>query len=420
VAAIAVGVSVSADPPDTNPSTAPIPVLPVETAAKSLVANVSFDTRLSATPVSAEVTYGPAHSRIGDPPLLRVAVLDENGVVLDEYDSWHPLWAFVEDAAGDESRIILEEASGKFIVPFDRDAVTMTIVDTPLAQEVAEVDLTGAIADFCADNPTDPSCRVADLAVSRVEATSVPVLSLVGETGAVTVETDVTNLGPSTPMDAEVSYTVTADPGVSVSPTTGSSDHDLTLNETETDTRSYDVSCLEPGLHDVTLTSSIAPSQPADVDLVPGNNTASEVISIDCVVPITINIKPGGSPSPINVSVRNGSIPVAMLTTAAGEYGNPVAFDATRIIPTTARFGKSTTILAAGGAVARHGRGHISDSLELNDVTRDGDLDMVIQFFAPINTGLVQGDTEACVLGEFQAGAQRLRFWGCDDVKVIR
>ena len=44
---------------------------------------------------------------------------------------------------------------------------------------------------------------------------------------------------------------------------------------------------------------------------------------------------------------------------------------------------------------------------------------MVIQFQAPADTGLVLGDTEACVLGDVVVGSDVFRFWGCDDVKVI-
>jgi len=409
----------SADPPDTDPTTAPVPVIEPETDEKSLIAHVAFDDRTAVTPVSAEVRFGRSHSHIGDPPLLRLLIEDADGTVLNQLNAWHPLWAFTEASDGSEQRIILDAAQGSFIVPFDRDAATMTIVDVPLGEEVAEVDLTDAIRDFCTDNPTDPSCRIADLAVTRVEATSVPDLALVGETGDITVETDVTNLGPSTPVDATVTYAVTADPGVTVAPTTGTSEHTLDLDEEETDSRDYSVTCDEPGLHDITFTSTVAPSHPADVDPEVGNDEGSETVTVDCVVPITINIKPGGSPSPINVSVTNGSVPVALLTTAAGEYGNPVAFDATLVDAASTLFGERSTVLDGDGAVARRGRGHVEDALELDDDTRDGDLDMTIQFLAPDDTGLAAGDTEACVLGEFTTGGSTLRFWGCDDVVVI-
>lgn len=416
---LAVGLLASADPPDTNPSTAPIPDLPVETDAKALIATVAFTSQTDATAISSEVRYGAAHSRLGDPPLLRVKILSDNGSVLDEYNSWHPLWAFVEDSSGEESRIILDEAEGSFIVPFDRDATSMVIVDVPLNEEVVEVDLTEAIGEFCVDNPTDSSCRVADLAVSRVAVTAQPTLSLIGATGSITVETDVTNLGPTEPMDATATHVATSDPGITVTPVSGETTHDLDVGEVDTVSREYDMTCDEPGLKDVTFTSSIAPTHPADIDLQSHNDSAGTTVTIDCVVPVTINIQPGGSPNTVNVTARRGSIPVAVLTTAEGEYGNPVAFDAGTVDAASARFGAASTILAGDGATPRNGRGHLEDALELDDVTEDGDVDMVIQFVGPGDTGLTTADTEACLAGEYTSGSETYRFWGCDAVRPI-
>lgn len=412
------GLQASADPPNTDPGTAPIPAVPALASSKSLVAVVNFDDRDTAVPVTAEVRYGPAHSHLGDPPLLRLQVLDSAGAVLGEYNAWHPLWAFVEAADGSESRIILDQAEGRFVVPFNRDATVMTVTDIPRLEQVAAVDLTAPIRSFCVTNPTDPSCRVADLAVTAVTPTVVPAVALVGSSSQIKIETSLANLGPTTPMDAVVSYSVTAAPGVSVSPLTGTSEHTLSSSLTQKTLRDYDVACTQPGLHAITFTSSIAPSHPADIDLAPANNTATAVVTVDCVVPVTININPGASPNPINSSLRNGSTPVAVLSTAAGQFGNPVAFDASTIDAALTRFGARARILGGGGAVARAGRGHLEDALEPNDTTRDGDVDMTIQFVAPIDTGLVPADTEACVLGTFRVGSDQYRFWGCDSVRV--
>ena len=74
----------------------------------------------------------------------------------------------------------------------------------------------------------------------------------------------------------------------------------------------------------------------------------------------------------------NGAIPVAILTTSAGEYGLPLAFDATTIDPVSVRLGLSDTVwFETGGATPRHNRGHVEDSYELDEVTQDGDNDMV-------------------------------------------
>jgi len=155
---------------------------------------------------------------------------------------------------------------------------------------------------------------------------------------------------------------------------------------------------------------------PADFDPVSGNNAATMSVTVECVVPVVINIKPGGFPNAINL---NGTAPVAVLTTQADEYGLPLAFDATRIDPLSVRFGpRSVVFSGTGGATAVHGTGHAEDSWELDEQTRDGDLDLVLQFRVA-DSGLTTSSTEVCVRGTFVGtdGASHL-FFGCDSVKV--
>jgi hypothetical protein len=52
-------------------------------------------------------------------------------------------------------------------------------------------------------------------------------------------------------------------------------------------------------------------------------------------------------------------------------------------------------MLSGGGASEIHGEGHLERSYELDERTRDADLDMVLHFRAA-DTGLKVGDTEAC------------------------
>jgi hypothetical protein len=57
-------------------------------------------------------------------------------------------------------------------------------------------------------------------------------------------------------------------------------------------------------------------------------------------------------------------------------------------------------------------------SYELDEKTRDGDLDMVLQFRVD-DSGLTTSSTEACVKGRFAgAGGAVREFFGCDSVKV--
>ena len=127
--------------------------------------------------------------------------------------------------------------------------------------------------------------------------------------------------------------------------------------------------------------------------------------------------KPHSHPNSVNLK---SSVPLAVLTTMAGEYGTPLDFDATAIDPNSVRFGPGSVVFSeSGGAAESHGRGHIEDSYELDEVTRDGDSDMVLHFRAG-DSGIQAGDTEACVKGTWLDGqAQPHKFFGCDSIRIV-
>ena len=133
------------------------------------------------------------------------------------------------------------------------------------------------------------------------------------------------------------------------------------------------------------------------------------------MVPVAINIQPGGFPNSLNLS---GQAAVAVLTTEAGEYGLPLAFDATTIDPLSVRFGPASVLAGpSGGAPEIHAAGHIQDARELNEKTRDRDLGMVLHFRVA-DSGMTLADVEACVIGTFTTTAGTFTFYGCDSVKV--
>ena len=104
--------------------------------------------------------------------------------------------------------------------------------------------------------------------------------------------------------------------------------------------------------------------------------------------------------NPLNLT-SDGVIPVAVLTTEAGEYDLPVAFHATQIDPLSGRFGPEAIVIAGGGAQEAHELGHLEDAIERSDeVTSDGDLDMVLHFGTQLSE-LTGAETEACVRGTF-------------------
>lgn len=226
--------------------------------------------------------------------------------------------------------------------------------DTP----VVEADLTEAVHDFCVDNPDDEDCVVADLAVTAVTAVDPPPLVLVGTPAAMTVRTVMANNGPDSPVDSHVTRIASSTPGVTVTPASVEQDEDaLAVDVPRTLDQGYTTTCDQPGAASVTFTSTIATTHPADVDPNPANDVGALSVPVDCAVPVTVNIKPGGDPNSVNIGPRGNDIPLAVLTTAAGEYGNPLAFDATTIDALSARFGTRATVLGGMGSAETHSTG---------------------------------------------------------------
>lgn len=268
---------------------------------------------------------------------------------------------------------------------------------------------------------------VADLKISSFKVLSPPDQILIGQTLNVTLETVAANDGPSSPMDATLSRTASAPAGASISPTASTATVTaLAKGSPQTVTEAYAIQCAQPGSHTFDFTTEIKPANAADTDPNSSNNKRTTSLKLDCVVPVAINIKPGSNPNSINLNDAN--VPVAVLTTKAGEYGLPLDFDAQRIDPLSVRFGQknATFAVASKGGSEVHQRGHLEDAFERAatpdgaEKVKDGDTDMVLHFDAP-QTGLTSGDTEACVKGEFvDSSGNRYRFFGCDAIRPVK
>jgi hypothetical protein len=260
---------------------------------------------------------------------------------------------------------------------------------------------------------------VADLAVTDTTIHG-PLEVLVGQSASVDLDVAVANGGPSSPMDTRVALSATADPGLSVTPATASKDVPaLAVGTPRTTGFDATVTCAAPGAKTVTLTAAIAPKNAADSDPVAGNNQRTSELTIDCVVPIKINVRPGSSPNPINL---NTDAVLAALTTRAGEYGLPIAFDATKIDVSKTRWAVRSQLFdtaTPSGAQEMHGKGHPEDSYELDEKTRDRDLDLVLHF-KPAASGLTSGTTEGCLKGKYVSpGGAIYTFFGCDSVRIV-
>ena len=257
-----------------------------------------------------------------------------------------------------------------------------------------------------------------DIAVVSLNAVGPALDPVVGGSTTKDLTATITNSGPSGPVDALVAFTATSDPGVSVViVSTPSPISALGIGESRTAGQTARITCDAPGTHAITFEATAAPDEVATTDPSPDNNAASEPVTVECLVPVAVNIHPGSSENPMNVR-SGGVVPVAVLTTEAGEYGLPMAFDATSIDVDTVRFGSVDALQSGSGAPAGHKRGHREDSLELDEVTYDGDTDLVLHF-STAATAIDPGTTEVCVRGTFQHGGSTYQFIGCDQIDLV-
>ncbi|WP_329379950.1 hypothetical protein OG625_13940 [Streptomyces sp. NBC_01351] len=398
---------------DPDPTTIPLPLMDDDDPAKAVVARVTFASRTQATVDRTSVSLQRAHTHIGDPPILKLSLTDVDGQVIDRMNAWSPLWAY---SHGDRERVDIKAGgSGSFIVPFSPALSTMTITDSALNRDVVTVDVKPAIRAFCVSHPSDPDCLESDLSVDAVEPRA-PLFAVLGKPVTVTVASTVSNAGPDGPTDARVERTVTAGTGVTVTPDTPeTTEVALAVGTPQRLEKTYTVTCTQPGARTLDFTTAVAPERASVIDPQEANNRRTTRLTVDCAVPITINIQPGSTRNPVNL---NGAVlPVAALTTRAGEYGNPIAFNATGIDAASLRFASPSVLLLGGGVPEIHSRIHPENSLEPDEVTRDGDTDAVLHF-RPRSDALTPTDTSGCVLGRFAGPSGPLSFYGCDSVTI--
>jgi len=242
-------------------------------------------------------------------------------------------------------------------------------------------------------------------------------MGVLGQALTVGVSSTVANLGPDGPVDADLTQTAIGSAGVTVTPASRAIDVDeLAVGTPATVSGSYSVTCTAPGAQLVTVISAVVPEKSKVVDLVATNNSKAATFAIDCAVPVTINIKPGSLTNPVNPAESN--IPIGVLTTRAGEYGNPLAFNSTTIQPLTIRLGTRTTLVATNtGAPEVHRKIHPENVFELNESTRDTDTDVIVHFDSPA-VPVTVGTTELCVRGRFGPGGGKT-FFGCDRMLTV-
>jgi uncharacterized repeat protein (TIGR01451 family) len=306
------------------------------------------------------------------------------------------------------------------------DTITLTVAVNPSMVFEGRTSLSNT-ADAASDTPdpdlsnnsaTEETSVVAetDLDIERFEAVDAPDEILVAEDVAITLEKDVSNHGPSWPVNTRVTVEATAPADSTVSPAMATQDVLIPALDTPVSvTEEFTVNCGAASHHDWTFENSIEPTDANTTDPDLSNNTAVLELEIECVVPVVINFKPGSDPN--SEQRLKGTAAVAILTTSAGEYGTPLDFDASLIDPLSVRFGPPGVFDdPALGATEQHGQGHLEDSLELDEVTMDGDTDMVLHFKMQ-DAGFAGSETEACVKGAYTDETGTHQFFGCDTIR---
>lgn len=402
----------------TDPTAEPIPEYDVDIDAKAFVLETEFTSREEAALRMAEVRKELARAHIGNPPLLRFDLIDRHGTLLASMNQWHPLWHLVWN--GDRERLVVRESAvGRFAIPFIREATELVVIDIPLEREVLRGDLAAAVKAFCETEPDDPDCEVADLAISELDADTSPPFVLLGGEGSLEIGAKIANLGPSTPVDALVSLELNTGGGVVLS----SQEVDVEVlgvgvgSPAQMQT-SVPIQCVLPGFHAVEVVARVAPLDAFVVDFEASNDEATATLVVDCATPVAVNIHPGSSRNPINTTADQ--VPLALLTTQAGEYQTVIDFDATTVVDSSVRFGTQDVVTQGGGTAPIHASGHREDARELDERTRDGDTDLLLHP-ALVGSGLDVGAVEGCVRGLYQLDpGTQASFYGCDAVDVIR
>src|SRR5215216_2172739 len=284
-----------------------VPEFDFNNANKSMVVLLNFTSLNKAEFVGVGVSYGPPHSNIGNPPLLRVQIYDYNGTIIQQLNYWHPLFALEFQEDGKEYLKILPNAVGRFVFPFDPNAALMKVSylhhegsNNTWAEEVTSVELRRPIPSFCDQFRNDPDCKSSDLAVVDVSTANgrQPQLPIpIRNSTDVTVQTTVTNNGPDKPIDATLSSrTITTRPGsdgggVIVTPAAGATPNEngatttkmvSSLSERQQHDQTYTIECWEPGKYNVIFESEVASLSGAVVDTNQLNNKGQMNLEVDC------------------------------------------------------------------------------------------------------------------------------------------
>jgi hypothetical protein len=136
----------------------PFPVLDLGSTTKIVVVRLQFSSRQDVALSSSKVVMGLPHTYLGDPALLRIRLSDRTGMLMQEFNAWHPLWAR-EWAGNRDRRILLPRAEGRFVIPFSPTLKMMQVIDGASGQTLTTIDLASTtVRPYCLQHRSDPDC----------------------------------------------------------------------------------------------------------------------------------------------------------------------------------------------------------------------------------------------------------------------
>ncbi|QBQ54972.1 hypothetical protein [Nitrosococcus wardiae] len=143
----------------TAPETAALPSPAKFT--KVLAVDMRVDKHNTVVLKNPRIYYGAPPNSLGNPPMFMAQLLNPQGTVIFTALLWDPRWTFVwSDEENRDFVDVAEAAETVVIVPFKRNMSTMRLVRKE--ERMASIDLSQAIAAFCAQHREDPDCHRPD------------------------------------------------------------------------------------------------------------------------------------------------------------------------------------------------------------------------------------------------------------------
>ena len=143
-----------------DPASLPIPDSSAEDHGRAVIISVQFNSPTDLALQNVKVSNVRAKGSMGDPELIRLESLNQNGELIGEQNSWHPLWVNDWDEAGEqETGDILTSGSGTFYIPLRGSLAGVRIIDVALNHELLTVDVSNQVALYCTANLDAPICE---------------------------------------------------------------------------------------------------------------------------------------------------------------------------------------------------------------------------------------------------------------------